>query len=46
MDVSKAFLHDAKKGRLYLLGQPAKIGRHFEVDLDSASLGEPVNVPS
>ena len=45
MDVGKALLHDAKKGGLYLLGQPAKLARHFEIDLDSASLDEPFNVP-
>jgi len=40
----EAFLHDAKEGRLGLLGQAAKFGRYFQLHADPAALGETLYV--
>jgi len=46
MNVGQAFLHNPKDRRFQVGRLPFEIGRHFQLDLDTAPLFEPLRVPS
>jgi len=44
MNVGKAFLHDAEQAQLKVPIETLQIRRYVEIDLDAASLSEPVDI--